>query len=252
MINNDQEYVKMSEAESQHWWYKSLHWQCFKRVVSNFTSKNIELLDAGCGTGGLLSFMKERGYQNLSGIDISEKAIELCTAKGIQATVSNILDIDKLYEADSVDVVFCNDVIYFLSEEEQVQFLAKLDRILKKDGIAVINFPSLKAFQGIHDIVVGIDNRFNTRKVKHLVEQSNFKITRYRFWPFSMSPIIFLVRILQKLKLKLQPNAKIESDVEVPSPLVNGILHGIVRTELAILPNYPWGSSALATLKKKS
>jgi 2-polyprenyl-3-methyl-5-hydroxy-6-metoxy-1,4-benzoquinol methylase len=72
----------MFELESQHWWYKILHLQCLHQIQDHFISKSINIVDAGCGTGGLINYLNQNGYKNISGIDVSTKAIECCKLRG--------------------------------------------------------------------------------------------------------------------------------------------------------------------------
>jgi 2-polyprenyl-3-methyl-5-hydroxy-6-metoxy-1,4-benzoquinol methylase len=251
MINNDLEYIKMFESESHHWWHKILHLQCLCRVQDHFRSKNVQIADAGCGTGGLIYYLSKHGYSNISGIDISNKAIELCKSRGLVAQTKDILNIDQEYKPDSLDVIFCNDVIYFLSHEQQVDFLNKSYSLLKKDGVLVMNIPCLKIFKGIHDVAVGIKSRFTKSKIETLADQTKFKINRFRYWPFTLSPIIMIVRIFQSVQLKFNKSLKIVSDVSVPFDLLNSAIYWLVRAELVLFRDYPWGSSALVTLIKR-
>ena len=62
MINNKKEYLKMDEVESKHWWYVSLHYLTLKAIQNKFNFLDVSILDAGCGTGGLLSFLKRKKY----------------------------------------------------------------------------------------------------------------------------------------------------------------------------------------------
>jgi SAM-dependent methyltransferase len=51
--------------------------------VANDQSPLVTLLDFGCGTAQMLSYINERRYRNLDyqGLDISEKFINVCTSK---------------------------------------------------------------------------------------------------------------------------------------------------------------------------
>jgi SAM-dependent methyltransferase len=46
-------------------------------IKNNFKNKNINILDIGCGNGGLLFELVKLGYYKLKGMDYSEKSIEL-------------------------------------------------------------------------------------------------------------------------------------------------------------------------------
>ena len=75
MLGNKDEYDRMAEAEGKHWWYRSLHERVLRTIQKQFASRDIDILDAGCGTGGLLSYLRDNGFTNLQGFDISEFAV---------------------------------------------------------------------------------------------------------------------------------------------------------------------------------
>jgi SAM-dependent methyltransferase len=251
MIGNDSEYTKMFEVESQHWWYKILHLQCLRRIQNHFTSKNINIVDAGCGTGGLINYLNQNGYNNISGIDVSTKAIEFCKLRGVNVQERNILDVDKVYKPNSLDVIFCNDVIYFLKTKQRVELLNKFYLLLKCNGVLIMNLPSLKIFKGSHDVAVGINDRFTRSSVESLVNQTNFFMTNFRYWPFILSPIIFVIRFAQTIQLNLMEQNDITSDLSTPIRFINTILFNLIKVELEVSKSYPWGSSSLVTLSKK-
>ena len=79
MIGRSDEYEKMFRLEGQLWWYRILHERVESVLRQHFGDKrDIQLLDAGCGTGGLLSFLRQRNYNNLRGIDGSADAVAFC------------------------------------------------------------------------------------------------------------------------------------------------------------------------------
>ena len=112
MVNNPREYERMSESELQHWWYKSLHELTLTEIKKHFQGKDITIVDAGCGTGGLLLQLKNEGYKNCSGIDIAFHAIELAKHRNVDVIQDSILNINKYYAANSIDVIISHDVFY--------------------------------------------------------------------------------------------------------------------------------------------
>jgi 2-polyprenyl-3-methyl-5-hydroxy-6-metoxy-1,4-benzoquinol methylase len=45
--------------------------------------KTIKILDIGCGNGSLLAAAKEKGYTNVTGIDISPEQVEIANKLGV-------------------------------------------------------------------------------------------------------------------------------------------------------------------------
>ena len=162
MINNIEEYIKMSVFERNHWWYKTLRYSIYKVILDSFNkNKNISILDAGCGTGGTLLYLNNKGYHNIYGFDISNYAVEICKKRKLNVFHEDIRNIDKYFNADSIDIIICSDILYFLNFDEIKKVLQHFFTILKNNGIVIINLPALKIFRGTHDIAVGIKCRFS-------------------------------------------------------------------------------------------
>jgi len=123
--------------------------------------------------------------------------------------------------------------------------------LLKRNGVLIMNLPSLKIFKGSHDVAVGINDRFTKSSIKSLVNQTNFLMNNIRYWPFVISPIIFVIRFAQSIKLRLTKQSDITSDLSPPIRFINTILFNLIKVELEVSKNYPWGSSSLVTLSKK-
>lgn len=246
MLDNYKEYEQMNAVEQNHWWYKSLHYFTKKSIQKNFSDKNISIVDAGCGTGGTIISLNREGYKNTKGIDISEHAISFCRKNKLAVSQENVSNIEKVLEAKSADVIICNDVIYFFSDEEQKNIIKKFYSILKPDGIVIMNIPSLNAFKGNHDISVAIKNRISKKEAEILFDNTLFEIKNSFYWPFWASPIIFLVRFLQRFK----KNSEVKSDLSILPNWINTILYYVTLAEYKLLPFKPWGSSVFIVAKK--
>ncbi|EDZ62258.1 SAM-dependent methyltransferase [Sulfurimonas gotlandica GD1] len=248
MVNNKQEYIKMNNVESKHWWYKSLHKLVLSTIRDQFYFSNISILDAGCGTGGLLHFLSRDKNYSLEGFDISEEAISIAKSKDLKV---EYMDLKKYkYTNKLYDVIISNDTMYFFTLEEQTLILNEFYKSLKHNGIIILNLPSLDIFSGSHDEAVGITKRFNEKMVSSMVDSSKYRIIKKIYWPFLLSPIIFLVRYMQRLQLKSKKNIEIKSDIDMPSSIVNNILYKIVSFENKFFKKKPFGSSLFLVLKK--
>jgi len=72
------EYHKMAAAEDRLWYYRALHGHVIRSVRSKGGAADGSLLDAGCGTGGLLRRLHAAcPAMQLSGLDFSPVACAL-------------------------------------------------------------------------------------------------------------------------------------------------------------------------------
>jgi len=252
MLNNQIEYKKMNDYEKNHWWFKCLHFLIIRNIKSHFkNNKDIFILDAACGTGGLLNKLSDLGYKNLKGFDLSGYAFEYSKTKNLDVHISDLRDIKKNYKKSSLDVINCSDALYFLLEEELKQFLNDCAYILKSDGILIINIPAFKVFSGIHDKAVGVNKRFNRKAIEIFTNNDFFDTTFKRYWPFLLSPLILIIRFSQRIRLKLF-KFKIKSDLNLTNKSLNRALFLITLYEMRSINFAFFGSSLFLVLSRKN
>jgi SAM-dependent methyltransferase len=251
MIDRTEEYEKMAAVESQLWWYRNLHQLSLKALLRFRFNKESRILDAGCGTGGLMSFLTQHGYNNISGIDLSPDAVAFCHQKKLKVVQDNVLNCNKHFEAESLDVIISNDVLCYFKEPEQIHLLERYATLLRNGGLLIMNLPALKAFSGIHDISVGIQHRFNRNDFRKVLTSVPLDLSYHRYWPFLMSPLIYAIRRKQRHALK-EDNAEIVSDVYLPAAPINTTLNLITKAEITLIPPPPFGSSLFVVLHKKA
>ena len=74
----------MRAVEDRYWWYQALRQHVVDSIEPD--SPQFSLLDAGCGTGGMLAAVRKKFLQaKLTGIDESEHALELVAGRRIDA-----------------------------------------------------------------------------------------------------------------------------------------------------------------------
>ncbi|MDB5255818.1 MAG: hypothetical protein JWM14_513 [Chitinophagaceae bacterium] len=247
MLNDPAEYDKMNETESQLWWYQILHDQVLITLKKKFDSRDISILDAACGTGGLMKVLTEEGFNQVRGFDVSDYAASIARAKtGQEVKVLNLKETGLMYAPHSFDAIICNDALYFISEDQLPAVLKQLWSLLKKDGVLMINLPAFQFFRGMHDVSVDIKERWTYGKFKSIANGvfSDASSTKHVYWPFVLSPLILMVRVLQRLQLKLKPDTKVVSDVELPSLVLNRIFYNLTKWE-SYLPFSRWVGSSL-------
>jgi 2-polyprenyl-3-methyl-5-hydroxy-6-metoxy-1,4-benzoquinol methylase len=128
MIGKQHEYDVMAKCEKELWWYQSLHKLTIKKILQYSRIQNPSILDAGCGTGGMLVRFQESGYTKLTGFDLSSDAVHYTQAKtGIPIQQLNLNDVGQCYNINSFDVITSLDTLTLLEEGADEQVVSQLN-----------------------------------------------------------------------------------------------------------------------------
>jgi len=250
MLDSAQEYKKMAQTERALWWYRILHGMVLDAIGEQFSDNDISIIDAGCGTGGLMLFLQEKGYNNVKGFDLSDQAIQYCRKRGLNVSQDDLMNISNRNLSSSAEIIITNDTLCYLDPTERVNFLLQCSDVLKPGGLLILNLPALDVFRGTHDQCVGITYRFKKDDIKRLINYRYYQIIKQIYWPFFLSPFIFLVRLFQRISIKMNPSAPIHSDVALPPMLVNHLFEIITHLENIFLVKKPFGSSLFVVAQK--
>jgi SAM-dependent methyltransferase len=253
MLDNPNEYHRMALAEREHWWTRTLHKRCLRALnrKSGYDQEN-KILDAGCGTGGLMTCLKNNGYLNVKGFDLSEIAVNYCLTLGLDVWQKDLKSLNAGLNEKNYDVIISNDTLYFLCNEEINTFLDNCYDLLNGGGLVIVNLPAFNAFSGTHDLAVGIRHRFTRNKIQKLIDSSKYEVMQSEYWPFNLSPLIYLVRLSQRVRLSLGWPTKSHSDFSLPPKWINTLLFNICAIEQKYIAGIaPFGSSIFLVLRKK-
>lgn len=116
----------------------------FARTVGPLlpAGRGARILDAGCGEGALLSFLRDRGYSALSGFDLSPENVALCHAEGLGFVAQgDALRIGEM--GGEYDAIVSLDLVEHLPKEAVVGFLAAARGKLAPGGVLVLQTPNM-------------------------------------------------------------------------------------------------------------
>ncbi|GAA4431119.1 class I SAM-dependent methyltransferase [Ravibacter arvi] len=254
MIHNEAEYLRMYELERRLWWYSILHKKVLNSINRNFAGPvtGLKILDAACGTGGLLMFLKEQGFQNLTGFDYSAHAVNFSRKRGLDVGTGDLRKVSEFKSGDKFDLICCNDALYFLTEAEITGCLRAFSERLTPNGLVLVNLNAFGAFSGSHDVAVGSNKRFTVAEFRKITAPSGLKMTYYTYWPFLLSLPIWLVRSWQRFRMNTGANGTEipVSDVRYPGDLPNKICYLVTKSEELLPAPLPFGSSLFMALRK--
>src|SRR6476469_6178474 len=103
------EHDVMRSVEDRYWWYQALRQHAAASIEP--PSGNVSVLDAGCGTGGMLATIRQKFPRaELTGVDESERAIELCRDRSLDARLLRASVHDLPFPENAFDFVLSLDV----------------------------------------------------------------------------------------------------------------------------------------------
>jgi SAM-dependent methyltransferase len=230
------EYDLMDEAEQNMWWYRALH----ARLATALAGIPGPILDAGCGTGGLLARL---GRSDCVGLEYDARAARRAAAKSgvaiVQGSVNAMPFRDGAFAAIVSADVLCHAAV------DPAAALAELRRVLRPGGMLVLNLPSYQWLLSAHDHRVHNTRRFTAHGARALLANAGFHAVRTRYWNGLLLPLM----VVQRKLFARSDNAA--SDVAPFSPWLNASLHGITALERCLPFPLPAGGS-LSVVAKRS
>ncbi len=252
---NPQAYELMSEMEERHWWYRGLRGSIARTLNRRRfrMRRGANILDAGCGTGGNLRFLRQLLQPTyLGGFDFSPLAVRLAKQKTPDADVYQGDICAPEIHVKQLDLILSCDVLYSPGFDAAVPGLQQLVAKLSPGGIFVLNLPAYDWLYSEHDVAIHTSERYTASKVRGLLERLGLKVELVTYRMFFLFPALVMARLPSILRTK--PSKEMaRSDLSMPSKPINFILSGIMGFENAgsvAGVRYPWGSSVFAVARK--
>ncbi|MBA2432749.1 MAG: class I SAM-dependent methyltransferase [Chthoniobacterales bacterium] len=237
----------MRSVEDELWWYRGLR----QHVIDSIEPPrpDFQLLDAGCGTGGMLSYVRQKFPQvQLTGLDYGPRALELTAQRNLGAELVQG-STDALPFADaSFDVVLSLDVIV-LHGVDDARAARELHRVLRSGGTLILNVAAFDFLRGSHDAATNMARRYTRSRLQLLLTAAGFTIRNMSYWNMSLMPAVAAVRWMSRTKAQ-QPDVR--SDLRPMWPPLNALLAGLSHAELALSRTIPlpFGTSLFAVAQK--
>lgn len=239
------EYQAMYEQEQHFWWYRALHDIMVDRLQHMHLSPGTALLDAGCGTGGLLKRLRTcfPAFQ-LTGLEFHPSAIQHLESL-IGVTVVNG-DVNHLPFADNhFDVIVLNDVLYHRNIDP-VRCLAGCRNALKPGGNLLVNVPAYDWMMSAHDRQVHTRERYTAGKLRKQLADAGFTVGHTGYWNSLLFPVMALHRLTAG-------KMKSGSDVETLPAWLDNLFFRIIHCEQFLQRHHihlPFGGSVWARATK--
>ena len=272
------EYLKLAEVEDQMWYFRSLHAHVEQQLAAvlnggnvgelsspravadadaetrgvkaphqtDTTRKSSMVLDAGCGTGGLILRLRGKHPEwTFSGIDFMPLACDLARKRcgpDVDIRVASIMELP--FEDQTFDAVVSADVICQVDNPEVA--VAEFFRVLGPGGIVVINVPAYMWMWSYHDDSCQTKHRYTRPEIDALLHGAGFGSRRTTHWNALPFPVVWAKR-------KLFRTSRDTSDVKLYPAPIEASFNRLMAIEHAWLRAggcWGWGTSVLGIARK--
>lgn len=239
------EYKNIYDHEDGHFFYVSTH-NLVLRLAAKYLGpkKEVMILDAGCGTGGLMT--KLAGMGTVVGVDYNQEALKYARKRGVRVIKAGI---EKLPFKNGVfDLVTSIDVIYHRKIKNDVAVLAEMRRVLKPNGVLILRVPANKDLWSAHDRYVHTARRYTKEELRQKLIKAGFRL-RFLSLVNSLFFPISLLRVRLE-RLRHEPSSSAVTDV---NPLINRVLIGLLNLETELICRglaLPFGQGLVAVAIK--
>lgn len=230
---------KRHRLEENYWLFRARREIIFKLIKKINAKSHSAILDVGCGGGHLIKFLERKGFKKISGIDISNRAVERCKKRGIKDVFVED-GAETKFDDKMFDIIIADNVLEHIKDENVA--LNEWNRILKKNGRLIVFVPAFSFLWSQHDERCHHYRRYSKSALIKALEKANFEVERSSYWNFSLFFPISLVKISQQRDQLYELN-----------PVVNRLLIQLLKFENWLLGrlNFPVGVSVFGVARKK-
>lgn len=250
-----EDYQYLYELEEHFWWFEGMR-EITATVLDPVCppGPNRSVLDAGCGTGGNLEWLRRyAGNGPIQGIDLMSDALKFCRARDhrmlAQASTTALPFNDTVF-----DLVTSFDVLPQLPlRGADQEALREIARVLKPGGIIFVRAAAYPWLRSGHDKALQTHERYHLGTLCERVAQAGFSVLRATYANSFLLPIVVCRRLVLK-RLGLVDDG---SDVKPFPPglqWLNSALKVALLGESLCLKSqrlqFPAGLSAICIAKK--
>jgi ubiquinone/menaquinone biosynthesis C-methylase UbiE len=250
-----EDYVFLYELEEDLWWFagmREITAALLDEVCKPMPDRKV--LDAGCGTGGMISWLERyAGRGKIFGIDTVKDALVFCRERQ-QKLLAQASATHLPFPASTFDLVTSFDVLVQIpGEHSDIDAMREMYRVARSGGIVFVRVAAYKWMRSGHDEALGSQRRYTLSELSGKMKDVGFEILRATYANSFLLPVAAVRRLLLK-RIGLSDKG---SDVKpLPENLdwLNRTLKSVLSKEAKILSRskakLPVGLSAICVAKK--
>jgi SAM-dependent methyltransferase len=193
------EYQRMHAVEDRMWWYRGL-----RRLAAGELARALgrsaadgPVLDAGCGTGGMLALLGPRvAGQPTFGLEFDAVAASLAAAKSRRPVAAG--SVNEMPLGDGVLAGYLSLDVLCHGGVEPERAVQEARRCLKPGAVALFNLPAYGWLLSAHDRRVHNVRRFTRGQARALLAGHGFRVVKSSYWNTLLFPLMLLHRLTER------------------------------------------------------
>ena len=233
-------YAVEAEVEANHWWFVARRRLFADLIARERFSADARVLDIGTSTGTNLRLLRELGFANRVGLDLSDDAIRWCAEKGLGKVEKG--DVCNLPFGDAeFDLVLATDIIEHVDDD--LRAITEIRRVLAPGGTAIISVPAFQSLWGLQDEVAHHKRRYLKGELLDLIGRGGLACRESFYINYLLFIPIWAARQIIRVL-----NIEMASENQVNTPMLNRILTWIFTLDIATakIIHPPFGVSIVA------
>ena len=241
---NKSMYAVDARIEQDHWWFVGRRRLFSQMIRAMRVGIGAPVLDVGTSAGTNLRMLRDLGFTDVTGLDLSLDAIRFCTEKGLGAVKQG--DVTAMpFDDQSFALVVATDIIEHVEDDGLA--LREIRRVLQPGGVTLLAVPAFPSLWGFQDEVGQHKRRYRMQPLLERITQAGLVAgERFHYNYLLFGPIWLARQIMKHLKHSLH------SEGEVNSPLMNKVLSAVFSLDVATAPSLapPFGVSILVVARR--
>lgn len=181
----DEYYDNLSKYETKDYFLSAEAKAIYKKIiffVEPYINKNDHILEIGCGSGNLLYLLKEKGYNNLAGMEPSQNNVEgIAERWNIPCYMGSLgEDISELKNKQYNLVIMACVLEHILDLGEAMD---QLCRYIKNNGYLFLAIPDITSWSTVTDLYQQFSvehvNYFSLQSLNNLLGKLGFVCVKY-------------------------------------------------------------------------
>lgn len=237
-------YAVEAEVEASHWWFVGRRGLFDREIKRLSLEREARVLDVGTSTGTNLRLLRDAGFTNFTGLDMSEEARRYCAEKGLgEVEIGDVRDMP--FPDRRFDLVLATDIVEHVDDDERA--LSELARVTTAGGHVLITVPAFHSLWGFQDDVSYHKRRYRRAEINAKINAAGLVPVR----SFYFNTLLFVpIWLARRCFAVIRP--KMNSENQFNTLLLNRILTEIFKLDCRLAPilRSPFGVSILTLARR--